>query len=410
MRARRLRRHVALMAWLLAGVLAATPAAAQDRLFEGARELGAIGRFGQDLGPAPNVPLSQLAGGGRFAIRDSEAIDLRTGAVQSLAPGFVLSLDGARPRVFMGRADAIWLVDLATGFSYPFSPGPTADLSCQHAASADVLLCVSFRAPEQHDLVRVDAAGRHVLITTRFVFGVSPMPWIVTPDASRVYFARCQRPLGGVFCTTDLAMFDVASGELTTIDPLEPFGFGGTMFWDDLNERLFMSVNHTVVVMNRDLELLGSAFVGGRCHQIAISPHTGRLYVNRMDYYYGPSWSTLSAFDAATYRPVEAEVVRSAGESCGPLLVLTAPGAPRHVRASLAGHDLTLTWRNVGDASSFILDIGLAPGRTDLSVFLGPDAHASFANVPPGTYYLRLRGGNEFGGGRPSSEVRVEVR
>jgi len=56
-----------------------------------------------------------------------------------------------------------------------------------------------------------------------------------------------------------------------------------------------------------------------------------------------------------------------------------------------------------------VLDIGLAPGRTDLSVLLGPDSRASFAAVPPGVYYLRLRGGNEFGGGRPSSEIRVVV-
>ena len=51
----------------------------------------------------------------------------------------------------------------------------------------------------------------------------------------------------------------------------------------------------------------------------------------------------------------------------------------------------------------------VAPGRTDLSVYLGPDSHTAFAGVPSGTYYLRLRGGNEFGGGRPSQEIRLVV-
>ena len=57
-----------------------------------------------------------------------------------------------------------------------------------------------------------------------------------------------------------------------------------------------------------------------------------------------------------------------------------------------------------------VQDVGLAPGRTDLSVYLGPDSHTSFAGVPSGTYYLRLRGGNEFGGGRPSAEIVMVVR
>ena len=58
----------------------------------------------------------------------------------------------------------------------------------------------------------------------------------------------------------------------------------------------------------------------------------------------------------------------------------------------------------------FVLDVGFAPGRTDLSLFLGPEPFARFSGVPPGTYYLRLRGGNEVGGGRPSDEVAVRVR
>jgi hypothetical protein len=71
--------------------------------------------------------------------------------------------------------------------------------------------------------------------------------------------------------------------------------------------------------------------------------------------------------------------------------------------------DVAMHWESIGAASHFVLDVGFAPGRTDGSVFLGPDSHASFANVPSGTYYLRLRGGSEFGGGRPSTEVQIVV-
>ena len=409
---------LSLRSWLFvaAALVLAVPAAAQDRLIEGTRELGAFGHFGQDLGPVPDIAGLPFVGGGRFAVRGSEAFDLRTGVAVPLGPGVAVAFDAARPRVFVARADGIWAVDVRDGAAALFAAGATADLtSCQHAASADVLMCVSSRAVDQQDLLRVDAAGRHVLLTTRFAFGF-PLPngvltpeWILTPDATRVYFARCAA-LIGTFCQSDLAMFDVATGTLTTLDPVAAgFGFLGSLYWDDRNERLFTSVTQRVYVMNRDLQVLGGAFVGGRCHQLAVSPHTGRLYVNRMDYYYSTPWSTLVAFDSATYRAVEPEVVRSAGTSCGPLRVLTAPGAPRDVRATVGGNTVSLAWKNVGDASDFVLEAGSASGRTDLVMHLGPATQMSFAGVPPGVYYLRLRGGNAFGGGRPSNEVRVVV-
>ena len=87
----------------------------------------------------------------------------------------------------------------------------------------------------------------------------------------------------------------------------------------------------------------------------------------------------------------------------------TAPGAPNNLRAAVSGRDLTLAWENIGAASGFILEAGFAPGRPALSVHLGPDSTGSFANVPPGTYYVRLRGFNEFGGGRPSNEIRLDI-
>ena len=46
---------------------------------------------------------------------------------------------------------------------------------------------------------------------------------------------------------------------------------------------------------------------------------------------------------------------------------------------------MTLDWTNVGAASHFVLDVGVAPGRTDASVFQDASTHVVFANVPPGT-------------------------
>ncbi|MCC6990770.1 MAG: fibronectin type III domain-containing protein, partial [Acidobacteria bacterium] len=86
-----------------------------------------------------------------------------------------------------------------------------------------------------------------------------------------------------------------------------------------------------------------------------------------------------------------------------------APGAPRNLVASVSGHDVSLTWRNVGDATAFVVDVGLAPGRTDVSVYHDGGTAATFTGVPSGTYFVRVRGGNTFGGGRPSNEAVVVV-
>ena len=97
---------------------------------------------------------------------------------------------------------------------------------------------------------------------------------------------------------------------------------------------------------------------------------------------------------------------------CGQYVMqmITAPGAPQHLAARVSGSTVSLTWLNVGGASAFVLEAGFAPGHTAIAVTLGPEGAATFTDVPPGTYYVRVRGGNEFGGGRPSAEAVVVVR
>ena len=398
--------------------VAAAPASAQDRLIERNRWLGAHGQFGQDLGPAPDIADVSFIGGDEYGVKDGVAYHLLTGAAGHLGAGRPVAFDGARPRVFMLRADGIWQAvvkpiapgALAVSASL-YSGGPTSDLrECRHAASADVLVCAAERSDGAYDLVRLDPAGRHLLFTDNV--SVNPGGWwslVLTPDAARIYYLRCLTP----GCSTrDVALFDVVTGAISNAgipDFVHLFAGGGVLTWDEVNERLFVEAGGSFAVLARDLAPVGRASIGGRCRNLAISPHTGRLYVNKMDYYYSPEWSTLSAFDAATYRALEPEAIRSAGFSCGPLKVLTAPGRPRALRATVTGQAVSLTWTNVGNASHFVLEAGVGPGRTDLRVGLGPDAHATFTGVPAGTYYLRIRGGNVHGGGHASDEIRVVV-
>ena len=386
-------------------------AGAQDLLFEGTRQIGAIGRFGRDLGPAPALVHHPLVGGGRFVINGGVAEDWQAGTSVSLGPGFVVGFDRARPRVFMARPDGVWDVDVVTGISLLVLPVPTTELvACEHAYSADLPLCVFARPDGRHDIVRPGPGGAELVLATRFA-SIAPLNWVVTPDATRIYFERCTdpSPAPGAFCVgSDIAMIDLRTRVLTTVGIPPPFHPPGRFLWDEMNERLF-TVAARVEIYSRDLVSLGGATVGGRCRQVVFSPHTGRVYLNQTNQDYAPIVSTLTAFNSTTYQMLGPGVTRSNGE-CGPLTLLTAPGAPRAVEAAVTGQTVTLRWTNVGAASGFALDVGFAPGRTDLSMPLGPETLATFNAVPPGTYYLRLRGGNAFGGGNPSRELAVTVR
>lgn len=385
---------------------------AQDRLFTRFHEVGAVGRFGQDLGRAPADVHAPLIGGGRFLVTGSGAVNTRTGAFVWLGPGFLVGYDRARPRVFMARADGVWDVDVETGIEVLVLPGPTFDLiGCVHATSADVPLCAFVRGDGQHELVRPGPLGPVSVLVTRFA-SIAPLNWVITPEGSRVYFAGCTRVStpgpGGVCLEADIARFDLRNGELRFAGQSGPLSALGVLQWDEANERLF-SVASVIDVFAEDLTRLVRASVPGTCRQLAISPHTARLYL-LMGSGPGASGSALQAFDARSYAALTSAVSRAGDEACGPLTLATAPGRPRDLSAIVAGRDVTLTWTNIGAASNFVLDVGYTSQRVDFSIPLGVEPRVTFAGVPPGTYHLRVRGGNLLGGGLPSAVLTVTVR
>ena len=62
--------------------------------------------------------------------------------------------------------------------------------------------------------------------------------------------------------------------------------------------------------------------------------------------------------------------------------------------------------------TGYLLEAGSAPGRTDVGSLTRPAAEPSFVatDVPPGTYYLRLRALTADAVSSPSNEVRLTVR
>lgn len=94
------------------------------------------------------------------------------------------------------------------------------------------------------------------------------------------------------------------------------------------------------------------------------------------------------------------------------IAVLPLPMAPQNLRASVQGTTVRIDWqagRGAGIATRYRLEAGSAPGRSDLATFELPGSVFSVAGVPPGTYFVRVRGLNAAGAGRPSAEIVVSV-
>lgn len=58
-----------------------------------------------------------------------------------------------------------------------------------------------------------------------------------------------------------------------------------------------------------------------------------------------------------------------------------------------------------------MLEVGSAPGRSDIFTGLDVGLQTSFAasGVPPGRYYVRVRTANDTGVSAPSNDVVVQV-
>ena len=410
----------------LACALLASTASAQDLLTAGGRAFGAVVWFGQDLGPTFQAPEDSIFGGDRFTATSEPffnrvtVYDSRTAQGASF-PGYLLAADKARPRVFVARTDGIASIDVTFGGETQVWVGDGARVQqCAHAESPNRLFCAVARNDGRSDVLAIDVPTG---VTTTLGTLELPPPvfggrggstvWKTTSDGRRLYF---------VLPTGRLAMADTlrATVVVSAVSPVSSIGRPELLRLDAVTGRVIVfGANGAVHALSEDLAPMGSTVMTATCNNVATSPHTGRLYLARFQLLTqcprcggGTSNVTFEALDATTYEslgaPVTPPTIFNWEYTCS-LTVLSAPGPPRDVAATVNGSDLTLTWTNVGSASGFVLDVGFASGRTDLQIHLGPDTTFRAANVPPGTYYLRLRGGNEMGGGRASREVRVVV-
>ena len=408
-------------------VAGAPPAEAQDRLFVGTGELGAFGHFGERLGSAPGAVYGEFAGGGRYVAAGLEAFDTRTGQVITL-PGQVVGADPRRSRVFLhdGAVLSSYDLDRRVGTTLMLlDPWDTFGLAVPRvrlAADTDTLIVMrhypqGFIAPGEFAAIDLRSGA----VTPGFTFATPRgfeliTDWRVTADGRHVVVLTW-----GMLSIVDSRTGAIVSRQLM---PGEATG-AGALVDDRVHRRWYVRHQRQLTVFDDDLRLLAELPLRSTCAQsaMAFSPHTGRVYIadSQGGYqYYGrpiPISHFLSVYDAATGRRLDSrDVTAAAGVPAGsnscsalPLTVVTAPGAPQSLAAEMSGDTVALSWTNVGDASAFVLDVGLAPGRTDLTVGIGEAASLTLTGAPPGRYYLRVRGTNRFGVSRPSNVVTVVV-
>ncbi len=105
--------------------------------------------------------------------------------------------------------------------------------------------------------------------------------------------------------------------------------------------------------------------------------------------------------------PPSNEVVITLG---GPVEV---PQPPTGLTAIVAGRNVALQWTpptSGGLPSGFLLEAGNAPGLANVAVFQTTAPALGAANVPPATYYVRVRSFNSAGLGAPTADVVVVVQ
>lgn len=89
----------------------------------------------------------------------------------------------------------------------------------------------------------------------------------------------------------------------------------------------------------------------------------------------------------------------------------SAPGPAQSLSGSFSSGVVTLMWAppagDPGQASSYVLEAGSAPGLSNLAVVNVGNVTAFRAAVPAGVYYVRVRAANSRGLGAPSNEVII---
>lgn len=190
----------------------------------------------------------------------------------------------------------------------------------------------------------------------------------------------------------------------------------GPAVLDEARGRIIVPVQRGFYALDLQLAILTAVAVPDLTTSAFVSRTTGRTFLRwtgprRSGYPLpGPCFQAVLRPDDSLARIEDLSTLGATRlEGCGGWLG-SVPATPTALHATVAGRRATLSWTSPGDVASFEIEIGTAPGRTDLRVPIGPVTTVSVDDVPAGTYFVRVRGVNELGPGAVSDTLTVSVR
>jgi hypothetical protein len=449
------------LVWLTAFVLSLSTgsALAQERLFimRWAGELSEVDTTDTNLGAvrtATQLPEGTRAArlaGGRYLLLYSAypwlpnrlaVFDTRTSTTTVLPYSFpspvAFEADDFRPRLFYRTLEAIGVIEPPTFAPRELFAARTdsfvftryALFQYVEATNSVVLVRqVTFLTFLQADIVSIDAE-------TGAVRGVIPADGVpqalLVDDVGRRLYVPVRHPSG---LKIEIRVYDLDTLELLAKSGFYDLPFEATWRFDVMRRQILVGVpdyQQGPWALSLDTDLKPHAridfsyleFYGQSVHQFELMPSTSRARTFAVLArgaiapstlgQWRPGRGVLVAMDADRLQPMEHADLQVTGESYArditEAILLAPPPPPAPLEFTVVGQHVELTWRNPGDATHFMVEAGTIAGRSNLGIIhVGNVTAWSVDNVPSGTYYVRVRAGNDVGPSLVSNEVVVTV-
>jgi len=379
--------------------------------------------------------LHPLVGGGRYLVWVSgifpgfpfpmrpihlNVFDTSSGtarAFENVVDGPIIAVDNHAGRVFLAERRHIAIVDARTGTIARFPHGSPAfyrlPMPAAYAEDVNRLFMQSLRDGSVVDVFDV-ASGTVVqsISTGSTIFGLA-----TDPAGSRLY--TIQSGFAGVAV---VSAHDTSSGILVARTSLlrEDTRYDHRMQFDPGYRRLLVG---SLVVFDADtLSRLGG--VHGACagdpecrdrgpRFTFVGPRSPLLFfTSKAAFHYG-SRSCVSAPLEARH-PISGQLLRIAdlswlanrtalewGGCVIDMEMATVPRAPRALISEVQERRVRLSWIDPGNTTHFQVEAGLAPGAANLYQQAVGGTSLTIGDVPPGTYYVRVRAVNAVGRSLP---------
>lgn len=279
---------------------------------------------------------------------------------------------------------------LAPASGAPYTPWPPTTAST--AGMVTITPDPTFLGPPATDflLEAGPTPGATAVVLPLPVGGVT-IPGV---PAGRYWLRVRARNAAGTSAPSEWTSFEVGSGAPQPVQAVEAFVTGPrlVMTWNS-DEDLVPPTDYVVEA--------GSA---PGLSDIARLPVAGRHFT------YDPVppgvyFLRVRARNSAGLSPVFDEQMLVVGDGPAP------PRRPRIVASRVAGSTVSLTWQPpAGGADRYVLEAGTAFGLSDIGTFdVGASTTFAATNVPPGTYFVRIRARNVRGLGLPTVDVPVSI-